>query len=140
LPSTVFELIYLICEPVIIFGVTSVTRTVVLQSVSPPYPSIPLEIPDAPRIPFTTAKCHFAESRITVLDGPVTLIHLNKHTNYDQCCAPAHNAENASPWHSPWTWPSAAMVSQYVAAFGSSKVGVFDITELENNAFVPNCQ
>src|SRR5262249_8885261 len=39
----------------------------------------------------------FAENRITILGagGAVTPRHLNKHINYDRCCAPIPNDENA---------------------------------------------
>src|SRR6185369_11514425 len=40
---------------------------------------------------------HLHESRISVLapGGSVTARHLNKHINYNTCCAPIPNAENA---------------------------------------------
>ncbi len=99
----------------------------------------PPETPDAPRIPFTTLKGHFTESRITVLDDNVTPIHLNKHINYDDCCDPVPNEENAKSLAQPMDM---AITSDgktlYVAAFGSGKVGVFDTAKLENNTFVPS--
>jgi len=101
----------------------------------PPSP----ETPNAPRIPYTTVQGHFAESRITVLDEGVTPIHLNKHINYDVCCAPVPNDENAKSLAQPMDMAiSSDGKTLYVAAFGSGKVGVFDTTELENNTFVPD--
>ncbi|KPJ94378.1 MAG: hypothetical protein AMJ53_05370 [Gammaproteobacteria bacterium SG8_11] len=95
--------------------------------------------PDARPTKYTTLQGHFAESRITVLDEGVTPIHLNKHINYDMCCAPIPNDENAKSLAQPMDM---AITSDgktlYVAAFGSGKVGVFDTAELENNTFVPN--
>jgi DNA-binding beta-propeller fold protein YncE len=99
----------------------------------------PPETPDAPRIPYTTLQGHFAESRITVLDDDVTPIHLNKHINYDVCCEPVPNDENAKSLAQPMDMAiSSDGKTLYVAAFGSGKVGVFDTKELENNTFVPD--
>jgi DNA-binding beta-propeller fold protein YncE len=98
-----------------------------------------LGTPGAPRIPYTTLQGHFAESRITVLDDNVTPINLNKHINYDVCCAPVPNDENAKSLAQPMDMAiSRDGKTLYVAAFGSGKVGVFDTTELENNSFVPD--
>ncbi len=83
---------------------------------------------------------HIAESRITVLSpSGVAPRHLNKHINYNACCAALPNAENEASL----AQPMGMEVTQdgrklYVAAFGSSKIGVFDTAQLENNTFVPN--
>ena len=85
----------------------------------------------------STVQGHLAESRITVLSGTtVSPRHLNKHINY--------NVRPASPsvkQHSLAT-PVDMVVSSngatlYVAAFGSSKIGVFPTATLENNSFDP---
>lgn len=92
-------------------------------------------------IPYTTLQGHFAESRITVLDdlGHVDPIHLNKHINYDVCCAPIPNSENARSLAQPMDMAiSSDGETLYVAAFGSGKVGVFDTAELEDNSFTPS--
>ena len=88
-----------------------------------------------------TVQGHLAEMRITVLNGSaVTPIHLNKHINYNILAAnPAFDPTMAS--HSLST-PTAMQVTHdgktlFVAAFGSSKIGVFNTTELENNTFDP---
>ena len=88
-----------------------------------------------------TVQGHLAEMRITVLNGSqVTPIHLNKHINYNVLANnPAFDPTTAS--HSLST-PTAIQVTQngqtlYVTAFGSSKIGVFGTTELENNTFNP---
>jgi len=87
-----------------------------------------------------TVQGHLAEYRITVLDGAaVKPRHLNKHINYAIRPAPAGTAA-----HSLAT-PLDMVVSPdgtklYVAAFGSSKVGVFDTATLENDSFDPTLQ
>ncbi|WP_129346742.1 hypothetical protein [Sorangium cellulosum] len=83
---------------------------------------------------------HLAESRITVLGpGSVAPRHLNKHIDYSTCCAPLPNAENekslAFPQEMAVTSDGATL---YVAALGSSKIGVFSTAQLENDTFVPS--
>jgi DNA-binding beta-propeller fold protein YncE len=88
-----------------------------------------------------TVQGHLAEARITVISGStVTPIHLNKHIDYTKLAgAPGFDptAKNYS-----LSMPLDLTVSSdgktlYVAAFGSSKIGVFDTTALENNTFDP---
>jgi YVTN family beta-propeller protein len=94
---------------------------------------------DAAAADFTTLQGHFAESRITVLDGDVTPIHLNKHIDYSVCCDDLPNDENAKSLAQPMDMAiSSDGKTLYVAAFGSGKVGVFDTAKLENNTFVPD--
>jgi DNA-binding beta-propeller fold protein YncE len=85
---------------------------------------------------------HVAESRITVLDpasGSVRPRHLNKHIDYSQCCAPVPNAENDKSLAFPTEMAVTANGrTLYVAALGSSKVGIFDTRELEADTFVPS--
>ncbi len=86
----------------------------------------------------TTVQGHLAESRITVLAGSNVLPrHLNKHIDYDVRPAPPGVKD-----HSLATPLDLAITSDgqtlYVAAFGSSKVGVFNTAALENDTFVPN--
>jgi len=84
---------------------------------------------------------HLHESRITVLTpgGGVAARHLNKHIDFNSCCAPIPNAENsrslALPQGMAVTRNGATL---YVAALGSDKVGVFSTAELENDTFVPS--
>jgi YVTN family beta-propeller protein len=84
---------------------------------------------------------HLHESRITVLTpgGGVTARHLNKHIDFNSCCAPIPNAENARsialPQGMAVTGNGATL---YVAALGSDKVGVFSTAQLENDTFVPS--
>ncbi|HTQ81232.1 MAG TPA: hypothetical protein VMM92_14635 [Thermoanaerobaculia bacterium] len=84
---------------------------------------------------------HLHESRITVLTpgGGVAPRHLNKHIDYDSCCASIPNAESdrslALPQGMAVTGNGRTL---YVAALGSDKVGVFSTRELEADTFVPN--
>jgi DNA-binding beta-propeller fold protein YncE len=83
---------------------------------------------------------HIAESRITVLDAlggsHVNPRHLNKHLDFTQDGTPAEAAKSLA-------FPMGMAISSdgaklYVAAFGSSKVGVYNTAELENDTFVPS--
>jgi DNA-binding beta-propeller fold protein YncE len=80
-------------------------------------------------------------NNISVLseDGGVETRHLNPHIDYSSCCQPLPNAESEAAL----ALPSALQVSGdgrtlYVAAMGSSKVGIFDTLELEADTFVPD--
>ncbi|MBM0106424.1 hypothetical protein JM946_16955 [Steroidobacter sp. S1-65] len=89
----------------------------------------------------STVQGRLAETRISVISGStVTSRHLNKHINYDLL---AHDPgfDPTVKNHSLST-PLEMVVSRdgrklYVAAFGSSKVGVFDTAALEANTFNP---
>jgi len=91
---------------------------------------------------FDTVRGHNSENRVTVIDpvsGSVTPRHLNKHIDYSNCCAPIPNDENARSL----ALPTGMVVSSngrtlYVAALGSSKIGVFDTAALENDTFIPS--
>lgn len=89
----------------------------------------------------STVQGHLAEMRITVISGStVTPIHLNKHINYDILATePGFDPTEAS--HSLSTPLDMAVTSDgktlFVAAFGSSKIGVFDTSALESNTFDP---
>jgi len=88
----------------------------------------------------STVRGHLHEARITVLDpstGSVTPRHLNKHIDYGIVPSPPGTGAKSL------ATPTDMAVSQdgttlYVAAFGSSKVGIFDVGELENDTFVPS--
>ena len=88
----------------------------------------------------STVRGHIAESRITVLNGSqVQPRHLNKHIDYTTCCAPIPNDENARSLAFPMDMAITADGERlYVTAFGSSKIGVFDTTALEDDSFVPD--
>ncbi|KYF51147.1 hypothetical protein BE08_35895, partial [Sorangium cellulosum] len=83
---------------------------------------------------------HLHESRITVLSpGNVAPRHLNKHIDYSTCCAPIPNAENAKSLAFPQEMAVTSNgATLYVAALGSSKIGVFSTAALENDTFVPS--
>ena len=83
---------------------------------------------------------HHNLSRISVL-GPAGVVtrHLNKHIDYSTCCAPVPNAENRLSL----ALPTGLVVSAdgrkiYVAALGSSKIGIYDTAALEDDSFFPN--
>ncbi len=83
---------------------------------------------------------HLAESRITVLDGgSVVARHLNKHIDYDTCCAAIPNTENDDSLAFPLDMVvSSDGATLYVAGFGSSEIGVYNTAQLENNTFTPS--
>jgi YVTN family beta-propeller protein len=81
---------------------------------------------------------HLHEARVTVLDGSnVIPRHLNKHIDYDTVPSPPGVSSNslATPLEMAVTSDGATL---YLAAFGSSKVGVFSTAALENDSFVPS--
>jgi DNA-binding beta-propeller fold protein YncE len=87
-----------------------------------------------------TLRGHLHESRITVLDGQAAAPrHLNKHVNYTLCCEAAPNDEAEKSLATPLEMAvSSDGETLYVAAFGSSKIGVFSTSELESDTFVPD--
>jgi DNA-binding beta-propeller fold protein YncE len=91
----------------------------------------------------STVQGRLHEARVTVLSGSstVTTRHLNKHINYSVRPAPAgtKNGSLAIPTAIAIQDRGASLAPLvYVAAFGSSKVGVFDANQLENNTFTPS--
>ncbi len=89
----------------------------------------------------STVQGHLAEARITVIDGTtVSPRHLNKHIDYDVLAgdpgfdATAKDHSLAIPLEMV---VSADGSTLYVAAFGSSKVGVFPTAGLEADTFDP---
>jgi DNA-binding beta-propeller fold protein YncE len=89
----------------------------------------------------TSVRGHFVENRITVLGGAprVSAVHLNKHIDYNNCCAAISTAENdksvATPLDMAITNNGKTL---YVAAFGTSEVEVLDTAALEANTFTPD--
>lgn len=86
----------------------------------------------------STVRGHLHEARITVLDGTSILPrHLNKHIDYNVHPSPAGVKDHslATPVEMVVSSDGATL---YVAAFGSSKVGVFNTAALENDTFVPS--
>ncbi|WP_373372434.1 beta-propeller fold lactonase family protein [Polyangium mundeleinium] len=88
----------------------------------------------------STVRGHLHEARISVLsNGTVTPRHLNKHIDYDSCCAPLPNTVNDKSLATPVGMAITSNGSKlYVAALGSSKIGVFDTATLENGTFTPS--
>ncbi len=89
-----------------------------------------------------TVQGHLAEARITVLGAGSTVAprRLNKHINY-AALAGSSDFDSSAKDHS-LSMPLEMAVSSdgstlYVAAFGSSKVGVFDTASLEDDSFDP---
>jgi DNA-binding beta-propeller fold protein YncE len=87
-----------------------------------------------------TLRGHLHESRITVLSpAGVAPRHLNKHINYGMCCTPLPNPENAKSLAQPLGMAVTSNgATLYVAAFGSSRLGVYSTAELEAGTFVPS--
>jgi len=96
----------------------------------------------------STVQGRLSLARVTVLDpgGPSQDVqHLNQHIDYDQLHTDSganHAAIDAQIPHSLAT-PLQPTVSSdgdtiYIPAFGSSKIGVFERTELEDGSFVAN--
>jgi DNA-binding beta-propeller fold protein YncE len=88
-----------------------------------------------------TVQGHLAETHVTIIDGStVTPRHLNKHIDYTRLAgdpdfdptAKAHSL--AIPLDMAVSGDGTRL---YVAAFGSSSVGVFDTAALRNDSFDP---
>ena len=86
----------------------------------------------------TTVRGHIVESRITILsEGEVRPRHLNKHVDYGTF--PGTTGENARSLAFPVDLAfSADGETLYVAAFGSSKIGVLPTPSLRDDSFVPS--
>jgi DNA-binding beta-propeller fold protein YncE len=88
-----------------------------------------------------TVTGHLAEADITVLAGSaVTPIHLNKHIDYSKL--PGDPGYDPTQQKYSLALPAGLQVSAdgatlYVAAFGSSEIGVFDTSALEGDSFDP---
>jgi DNA-binding beta-propeller fold protein YncE len=88
-----------------------------------------------------TVQGHLAETHVTIINGgAVTPRHLNKHIDYTKLAGqPGFDATAAA---SSLAVPTDMVVSAsgstlFLAAFGSSKIGVFDTAQLRNNTFDP---
>jgi DNA-binding beta-propeller fold protein YncE len=89
--------------------------------------------------PAGSVRGHIVDSRITVIDptsGGVAPRNLNKHVDFSKDGTPDEAAKSLA-------FPTSMAVSAdgarlYVSALGSSKVGVFSTSELENDSFVPS--
>jgi YVTN family beta-propeller protein len=88
-----------------------------------------------------TVQGHLAESHITIISGStVTSRHVNKHIDYSKLAGKAGFDPTAKN-HSLATPLDMAVTANgqtlYLAAFGSSKIGVFDTAALRSNSFDP---
>jgi YVTN family beta-propeller protein len=89
----------------------------------------------------STVQGHLAEVRVTVISGgSVMPRHLNKHIDYSKLAGTAGFDPTAA--QSSLSTPTEMAVSHdgttlFVAAFGSSKIGVFNTSALRNNTFDP---
>ena len=88
-----------------------------------------------------TVQGHLAETHITIIDGStVTPTHLNKHIDYTTLAADpgfdptARDHSLAIPLDMAVSGDGSTI---YVAAFGSSKIGVFDTAALRDGSFDP---
>ncbi|KPK15932.1 MAG: hypothetical protein AMJ62_08065, partial [Myxococcales bacterium SG8_38] len=85
----------------------------------------------------STVQGNLHQARITVLDGAtVSPVHLNSHINYGITPAPAGTKDHslATPLDMVVSSDGATL---YVAAFGSSKVGVIPTSALDDGTFDP---
>jgi DNA-binding beta-propeller fold protein YncE len=87
-----------------------------------------------------TLRAQHYQQRITVLGGGVVRPrHLNKHLDYSTCCDPSPNAESVVSLALPLGMEvSPDGRTLYVAAMGSSRVGIYDTAALEADTFVPS--
>jgi len=86
----------------------------------------------------STVRGHLHEARITVLDGAAVVPrHLNKHIDYGVVPSPAGVKEKSLAIPNGLA-VSADGATLYVAAFGSSAIGVFSTAALEDDSFVPD--
>jgi len=86
----------------------------------------------------STVRGRLHQARITVLEGgTATPIHLNEHIDYDRVPSPPGTGAKslATPLGIAVTGDGTTL---FVAAFGSGKIGVFDIAALESDTFVPD--
>jgi DNA-binding beta-propeller fold protein YncE len=84
---------------------------------------------------------HLAEARVTIISGAtVAPRHLNKHIDYGKLAGSsgfdptAKNHSLSTPLDMAVTRDGSTL---YLAAFGSSKIGVFDTAALESDSFDP---
>jgi DNA-binding beta-propeller fold protein YncE len=88
-----------------------------------------------------TVQGHLAEARVTVISGgTVAPRHLNKHIDYSRLAGTAGFDPSAKNYSLSTPLDMAVTrdgTTLYLAAFGSSKIGVFDTAALESDSFDP---
>ena len=88
----------------------------------------------------TTVRGHAVDNRISVLDNSGTHVRiLNKHIDYDNCCASVPNDETALSV----SQPNGMAISSdgeilYTAVLGNDKVALYYTAELEDDEFYPD--
>ena len=98
---------------------------------------------EGPGTSATTVRGHLHEARITVIDGDERRCRAISTSTSTRCrrataprrCRPAVKEASLA---TPLDMALASDGTLYVAAFGSSAVGVFDAAELEDDTFVPD--
>jgi len=95
----------------------------------------------------STVQGHLSESRISILSGAgiVKPRHLNKHIDYTRLHTDVPDLVDPTQKDHSLATPLEMVVSDdgaklYVAAFGSSKIGVFDTATLEDDTFDPTVE
>ena len=90
----------------------------------------------------TTVRGHAVDNRITILDpelGSAEPRLLNKHIDYDQCCAPTPNAVSELSVSQPLDMAiSSDGAVLYTAVLGNDKVAVYYTGELDDDSFYPD--
>ncbi|HEY8379823.1 MAG TPA: beta-propeller fold lactonase family protein [Nannocystis sp.] len=88
----------------------------------------------------STVRGHLVDNRITVLSGGVAQPRiLNKHIDYDNCCAPVPNDESVLSVSQPLGMAITSDGSTlYTAVLGNDKVVIYDTQELEDDSFYPD--
>lgn len=89
-----------------------------------------------------TVRGNLAQSRITVLDPATSGVsprHLNKHISYDAVPQPADvkGKSLSTPLGIAFS-DEPNPQTLYVVGFGSNKIGVYDVSEIDADSFVPN--
>ncbi len=86
-----------------------------------------------------TVRGRLHQARISVLEAPnsVSPRHLNKHIDYDLFPVPAGTADKSLALPQGLGFSDDGL-TLYVAALGSSKLGIFDVAELDADTFVPD--
>lgn len=85
----------------------------------------------------STVTGNLHQSRITIIDGnSVNIRHLNKHIDYSVVPSPGGVKDSSLAIPTAMIVDAAAQ-KLYLAAFGSSKLGVYPVSSLENDSFDP---
>ncbi|MEE8058750.1 MAG: dockerin type I domain-containing protein [Pseudomonadales bacterium] len=139
LDSDVFEIDATAALPAVTQSFSGVGTVLYNMAISPNTGKLYISNTEAnnliPNEPALTGNIHRA--RITVIDslGTVAPRHINKHIDYS--IIPSSTATRDASLATPMGMVIAADGSLYVTAFGSSKVGIFNTAQLDNDSFTP---